>query len=908
MRATRIVKRSTIGVGVATLVGLSLVGAGSAQAAVGFNPSAPDARLAGADRYATAALIATKNWPSARTVIVANGETTGIDALSASYLAGAKDAPILLTRAESVPQETAAAIAALNPAEVIVVGGEPSVSPQTYAALTAGRAASSRIAGVDRFDTSAKLVAAGSAALPAGTARPTSVFVARGDVYDGVAADALAASPVAYRAHIPVILAGQGFLSTVSSNALRSTGATNVYVLGSNRSISDAVAQQAATAAGARATTRLQGDDRSGTAVAIANSTAASGAGFGKVVVGLANGFRIDALAAGPAAGKAGYPLLLTESAASLGAATQAYLAANATTLVSAQVFGDTSSIATSVTDQAKSSGGGVPSNGSAVPVVSNPAAQAPANLDAQGDLADVRVTFTLNNPAGPITVQRIASNDPAVVSTVNTTGQNPASGAVIDYDVPAGSWIYRVSVAGSAQTTVANTQLPVVVLGRPAVSGQPTGLTDGQATSVRIVFDQAVSGLAAGEVTTSGSAVFGAPVAVAPSSSRSTTWDVPVIGGSLAVGDTVSVAAGAVSNAVDSTGPVALFTSAPVAPAPTVSGQPTGMSIGSTSVRITFDQAVSGLAPGDVTSNNGSLTLTPSPVSPDAAGFATSWDIAVSGGALTTGNTLTVAPSAVSNSQGSTGPASFTSSPVDPAPAVASRTGMTNGSTAVRLVFNRPVSGLDASEITSSNVGLTFAPTAFNPDGQGFATTWDVAVTGGSLATGDSVVVAAGAVTNAQGSVGPVAPSSATAVPATFSVVMEVATGLSPSGDDDAVVGDEVTLTYSTPVDPSTFTGPLTGITAGGSAISTTLVDGLFAATDYNSSVGGNGIYVDARLSADATVLTLTVTSLYSGPGSAGVEHFVVSTMNPIRPDNALRGANGATPDTTGTAVVGRF
>lgn len=350
-----------IGAGVAALVGLTLTGAGAAQAATGFDPGAADSRVGGADRYATAALIAQQSWTTASTVIVANGETNGIDALSASYLAGVVDAPILLTQRDSVPAETAAAIAKLNPAKVIVVGGEPSVSASTYAALTTGRAAE-RIAGADRYETAAKIVDAGMAATTTTQAITTvkSVFIARGDLYGtNVAADALAASPVAFRGHVPVLLTASDELPATTLTRLQALKPTSLFAIGDTKAVSSAVESQLRTATGLASVGRLQGSDRTETAAAIANSQLAADAGFTKTAVGIANGYKVDALAAGPAAGKGGYPLLLTESATSLGSGTAAYLNANKATLTSAKVFGDASSVSSTATDSARSAAEG---------------------------------------------------------------------------------------------------------------------------------------------------------------------------------------------------------------------------------------------------------------------------------------------------------------------------------------------------------------------------------------------------------------------------------------------------------------------------------------------------------------------------------------------------------------------
>ncbi|MGN6524547.1 MAG: cell wall-binding repeat-containing protein, partial [Actinomycetes bacterium] len=71
----------------------------SAQAATDSDVAVPLTRVAGDDRWETAAQIAAATYPNgAETVLLANGDRGSFaDALSASYLAGALHAPILLT-------------------------------------------------------------------------------------------------------------------------------------------------------------------------------------------------------------------------------------------------------------------------------------------------------------------------------------------------------------------------------------------------------------------------------------------------------------------------------------------------------------------------------------------------------------------------------------------------------------------------------------------------------------------------------------------------------------------------------------------------------------------------------------------------------------------------------------------
>jgi putative cell wall-binding protein len=464
-----------VGAGVAALVGLSLAGVGSAQAAPAFDPGATGSRIGGTDRYATAALIAQQAWTSAATVIVANGETNGIDALSASYLAGLKDAPILLTRHDGVPAETAAAIAKLNPSTVIVVGGEPSVSTSTYSALTAGRVGQ-RIAGTDRYETAAKIVQAGLTTATAGrttkavTAAPTTVFVVRGDLYGNqVAADALATSPVAFRAHVPVVLTSTNSLPGSSTALLQTLAPSTVYAVGSDRSVSASVEAELRARLGLSTVPRLQGADRTETAAAIANSPVSKAAGFTGTAVGIANGYSLDALAAGPAAGKAGYPLLLTNSATDVGAGTRAYLDQHKATLTSAKVFGDEKSVSVAVVDEVRSAAGGTDTSKTPPVSVPAPVRTAVAVTDVQtvsvgaygGDEggADVFGTFDLGSVDwSTLSIVRVSVDDPTDRTAVHMEAAQDLleSHQFLDVDVPQGVWRYEITTTVGGMTAMA--------------------------------------------------------------------------------------------------------------------------------------------------------------------------------------------------------------------------------------------------------------------------------------------------------------------------------------------------------------------------------------------------------------------------------------------------------------------
>lgn len=113
-------------------------------------------RIAGANRYETAALVADRvveisgrpEW-----VAIATGENYP-DAISVSAWAGALGVPILLTRSTAVPAATQAALERIDPTAVLVLGSEKSVSAGALEQLPPAW----RIGGADRYET-ARLMA-----------------------------------------------------------------------------------------------------------------------------------------------------------------------------------------------------------------------------------------------------------------------------------------------------------------------------------------------------------------------------------------------------------------------------------------------------------------------------------------------------------------------------------------------------------------------------------------------------------------------------------------------------------------------------------------------------------------------------------------------------------------------------
>lgn len=254
-------------------------------------------RVAGADRYATAAAIARSSFASGVGVAYVATGANYPDALAGGAAAAAQDAPILLTQRGSVPAATAAELTRLKPQRIVVLGGTAAVSATVASQLAAYTAGSvTRLAGADRYATAAAI---STATFPRGVAV---AYVATGANYP----DALAAIPLAARTSSPLLLAHASGAPAATTNELARLAPGRIVVVGGTAAVSEAViAQLRSYTTGT--VTRIAGADRYGTAAAVAGAFAP-----GRAATFVATGTAYpDALAGGPAAALLDVPLLL---------------------------------------------------------------------------------------------------------------------------------------------------------------------------------------------------------------------------------------------------------------------------------------------------------------------------------------------------------------------------------------------------------------------------------------------------------------------------------------------------------------------------------------------------------------------------------------------------------------------
>ncbi|WP_368498761.1 cell wall-binding repeat-containing protein [Herbiconiux sp. A18JL235] len=194
-------------------------------------------RIAGADRYEGSALISKTLAPDgSRLVYVASGEIFP-DSLSGSAIAAQRNAPLLLATRTSVPDTVAAELARLAPADVVVLGGENTLTPAVVDQLRGivPDAVITRIGGADRYEMSRNLIAH-----PKFGAAPSSkIFVATGRTFP----DALSASPAAALHDSPVLLVDgtQTSLNDSEKALLKNRGVTSVITFGGPASLTPAL-------------------------------------------------------------------------------------------------------------------------------------------------------------------------------------------------------------------------------------------------------------------------------------------------------------------------------------------------------------------------------------------------------------------------------------------------------------------------------------------------------------------------------------------------------------------------------------------------------------------------------------------------------------------------------------------
>jgi putative cell wall-binding protein len=212
--------------------GVGALGSGVEKALAALGVTTVD-RIAGADRFATAAAVAkAMGLPTGTNAVVVNGSSLA-DAMAAAGPAAGAHRPILLVQTDAVPAVTKAELAALGSKGVTVVGGTAVVSDAVLTQLPTPY----RAGGASRYGTSVAVTQAFAPLLDM-----TQVALTAGA--DTSLVDALAASPLG-RA---TLYTSAQLPPEVAAWLRQATGVQKLLVVGGTGVLTDQVVVAAVTA------------------------------------------------------------------------------------------------------------------------------------------------------------------------------------------------------------------------------------------------------------------------------------------------------------------------------------------------------------------------------------------------------------------------------------------------------------------------------------------------------------------------------------------------------------------------------------------------------------------------------------------------------------------------------------
>ncbi|MFL0268932.1 cell wall-binding repeat-containing protein [Candidatus Clostridium radicumherbarum] len=266
---------------------------------VSEDSSITNSRLGGKDRFETATAVSRAGWTTSDNVVLANGLGFA-DALTGVPMAYIKDAPILLTEANSIPNATNSEIIRLNAKNIYILGGTGVVGKNIEDSLRARGYNVIRVSGINRFETA---IAIGNEVLKSNNT-DTAILTTANDY-----PDALAISPYAAIKKYPVLYTDTKTLTPSTKAFLIKNGIKKVIIPGGEGAVSAAVANELTS--NGITVDRTSGINRYQTALNIVNKYKAS---FDYDVI-LATGQDFpDALSGGVLAAKKKIPILLAEN------------------------------------------------------------------------------------------------------------------------------------------------------------------------------------------------------------------------------------------------------------------------------------------------------------------------------------------------------------------------------------------------------------------------------------------------------------------------------------------------------------------------------------------------------------------------------------------------------------------
>ena len=205
-------------------------------------------KIVGKNRYETAIEVSKKGWPNGATNAVLVNDTSIVDALSATPFAKAKDAPILLTKKDTLNEETKQQLKTLGVKNVYIIGGEGVVSKEVEEQLKSENINTDRIQGLNREATSIEIAKRLDEINPV-----KEVSVVNG--YKGLA-DAVSIASISANENMPIILSGMDKISTEATEFIDNNKINKSYIVGGDSVVSSDLEKKLPNA------TRISGKNR----------------------------------------------------------------------------------------------------------------------------------------------------------------------------------------------------------------------------------------------------------------------------------------------------------------------------------------------------------------------------------------------------------------------------------------------------------------------------------------------------------------------------------------------------------------------------------------------------------------------------------------------------------------------
>lgn len=253
-------------------------------------------RLSGSNRFMTAVQISKNNFDSAKKAVLVNAYNFP-DALAGVSYASAINGPILFASVDEIGENTLAELKRLGVGEVVIIGGNKSVSGTVVNTLLDHGIAVSRISSSNRYSTALEIANKLAAIKKYNKAIIVNAFSHP---------DALSAGAYSGKMGYPIIYTDPSGIGDHTVKTLKDKGVKEIIIVGGKNSVSDNVKSKIESMG--VGVVRVSGSNRYETSLNFANKYYPN-----PKTITIANGQDFpDALAGGPVAAANDAPLLLT--------------------------------------------------------------------------------------------------------------------------------------------------------------------------------------------------------------------------------------------------------------------------------------------------------------------------------------------------------------------------------------------------------------------------------------------------------------------------------------------------------------------------------------------------------------------------------------------------------------------